>query len=70
MWFVLRYALCPIWWGSAAVGQPSTTDAVMGMNNVLTLQLYIAFEGQVALCDNEQSWVAKWLRIDGFQSGM
>lgn len=45
------------------------TDAEMGMK-CTNMQLYIAFEGQVALCDNEQSWVAKWLRIDGFQSGM
>lgn len=29
-----------------------------------------SFEGFVALCDQESSWVAKWLRIDGFQTGM
>ncbi|CAN6615017.1 transcription elongation factor Spt4p [Trichomonascus vanleenenianus] len=29
-----------------------------------------SFEGQVALCDNENSWVARWLRIDGFQNGI
>lgn len=29
-----------------------------------------SFEGLVALCDNEVSWVARWLRIDGFQTGM
>jgi transcription elongation factor SPT4 len=32
--------------------------------------LIAAFEGQVALCDTSASWVAKWLRIDGFQTGM
>jgi transcription elongation factor SPT4 len=24
----------------------------------------------VALCDSNSSWVAKWLRIDGFQNGV
>jgi len=28
------------------------------------------FEGFVALTDNQKSWVAKWLRIDGFQKGL
>lgn len=28
------------------------------------------FEGLVALANNEESWVAKWLRIDGFQKGL
>lgn len=28
------------------------------------------FEGLVALTDNERSWVARWLRIDGFQRGL
>ncbi|ODQ64887.1 transcription initiation Spt4 [Nadsonia fulvescens var. elongata DSM 6958] len=29
-----------------------------------------SFEGEVALCDAGQSWVAKWLRIDKFQPGI
>ncbi|KAK9464322.1 Spt4/RpoE2 zinc finger-domain-containing protein [Lipomyces arxii] len=28
-----------------------------------------SFEGLVAMAGPEQSWVAKWLRIDGFQPG-
>lgn len=29
-----------------------------------------SFEGQVAVCDTGNSWVARWLRIDGFQTGL
>ena len=28
------------------------------------------FEGLVALTNNQKSWVAKWLRIDGFENGL
>jgi transcription elongation factor SPT4 len=29
-----------------------------------------SFEGQVAVCDTSNSWVARWLRVDGFQPGL
>lgn len=29
-----------------------------------------SFEGIVAICDSKNSWVAKWLRVDGFEDGL
>ncbi|KAK9381464.1 Spt4/RpoE2 zinc finger-domain-containing protein [Kockiozyma suomiensis] len=29
-----------------------------------------SFEGMVAVAGPEKSWVARWLRVDGFQPGM
>lgn len=29
-----------------------------------------SFEGLIAVCDATNSWAAKWLRVDGFQTGL
>lgn len=29
-----------------------------------------SYEGLIAVCDATNSWAAKWLRVDGFQTGL